>query len=192
MNNVQVEEVRFLSHKIDEAMLRLVTVGRKILIEEGYENFNIRKLVNICGISIGTFYNNFSSKQELTIEILNTDWREILDTIDIISPSELSFKEKLQDIYLLVHDFFHNYKSVFIEMMIEDNIEKNKNMEIKKSFCDRMRALLQAEIDKGTIKIDIDAVKMAYIILQNFIYMSKEDYLSFDEFYQCIFSNREV
>lgn len=175
-----------MSHKINEARDNLLAEAKKMLIEYGYNQLNIRTLVKNCNISIGTFYNNFNSKGDLVINILNNDWNEILTTIDNISPVQLPFREKLESIYSSVHDFFRNYKNIFIEILIADNLGKSNNLETKKSFCDRMSALINSEINKGAIKVSLSADKLSYIILQNFIYMSKEDYITFEDFYYCL------
>lgn len=173
-----------MSHKINDARERLLTEGKKILIESGFDRLNIRKLVKRCGIATGTFYNNFRCKEELTVEILKIDWNQIINSIDNVSSMQIQFKSKLEKIYSLVYAFFHNYKNVFIEMLMKSTPAKNNNIEIKRTFCNKMSCLLKSEIANGTLRTSLDTDKLSYIILQNFIYMSKEDYITFDEFYQ--------
>lgn len=175
-----------MSHKIDDARERLLSEGKRMLIEFGFDQWNIRKLVKSCDIAIGTFYNNFSSKEELTVEILKVDWERILYSIDEAAAMQEPFKNKLERIYSSVYEFFHNYKNVFIEVLMKSIPTKNDNAETKMTFCNKMSALLAAEIAKGTIHTKLEPDKLAYIILQNFIYMSKENYITFDEFYQLL------
>lgn len=172
-----------MSHKIDDASEKLMAEGKKMLIEAGFEQLNIRKLVQCCSIAIGTFYNNFSCKEELTVEILKADWEQIINSIDTVATMQLPFKSKLEQIYSLVHEFFHNYKNVFIEMLMKSTPVKDNNIEIKTTFCNKLSQLLKTEIANGTLRTTLDTDKLSYIILQNFIYMSKEDYITFDEFY---------
>ena len=80
-----------------------------------------------------------------------------------------SFKSKLERIY----KFFHNYKNVFIEMLMKSIPAKNDNVETKMTFFNKLSALLAAEIAKGTIQTRLEPEKLAYIILQNYIYTSK-------------------
>lgn len=175
-----------MSHKIDNARERLLAEGKSMLVEYGFDQWNIRKLVKNCDIAIGTFYNNFSSKEELTVEILRADWERILYCIDEAAAMQEPFKKKLERIYSSVYKFFHNYKNVFVEMLIKSIPAKNDNAETKMTFCNKLSALLTAEIAKGTIQTRLEPEKLSYIILQNFIYMSKEDYVTFDEFYQLL------
>lgn len=175
-----------MSHKINEARDNLLAEAKKLLIENGYNQFNIRTLVKNCNISIGTFYNNFNSKEDLVITILNNDWKEILNTIDDIGSTQLCFRKKLEAIYSSVHVFFHSYKNIFIEILMADNLGKGSNLETKKSFCDRMSVLINSEIDTGSIRAKLPPDKLSYIILQNFIYMSKEEYITFEDFYDCL------
>lgn len=175
-----------MSHKINDAREHLLIEGKNMLVKSGFDRLNIRTLVENCGIAIGTFYNNFSGKEELTVEILKTDWDQILNSIDQVASMQLPFKSKLEKIYSLVREFFHNYKNIFIEMLMKSIPVRNNNVEIKMSFCNKLSDLLETEISSGTIHTKLNSDKLAYIILQNFIYMSKEDYISFDEFYQLL------
>lgn len=178
--------VKPLSHKIDGARERLLAEGKKMLAEAGFDRLNIRALVGRCGISTGTFYNTFGSKEALTVDILKADWDRILRDIDAVSSVKMPFREKLEQIYASVHAFFHSYKNVFLEMLLTNTPAPNSNAEIKRSFCDRMTRLLRSETDSGTFRTPLDAERLSYIILQNFIYMSKEDYITFDDFYRLL------
>lgn len=52
----------------------------------------------------------------------------------------------------MVHKFFHNYKNVFIDMLIKSASVNDNNIEIKKTFCDKLSRLLKAEIANGTLR----------------------------------------
>lgn len=175
-----------MSHKITEAKDMLLQEGKRLLIEEGYRNFSIRNVVNGCGLSTGTFYNNFKTKEELATKILYMDWEAMLNSMDSIKAEDESFKNKLNDVYLLLRDFFSNYKDIFFEMLIERVPERSSNIEIKEAFCERLVPIINSERESGGITCDIDDRKLSYLILQNFIYMSKEDYITFEDFFRCL------
>lgn len=175
-----------MSHKIDGAREQLIAEAKKILVEEGFEGLNIRTLVQRCGIATGTFYNNFSCKEELTVEILKAEWEVILVSIDTVSAIPIPFKNKLKKIYASVYEFFHNYKNIFLEILVKSTSGQNSNFEIKQTFCRKISRLLESEITNGMLPTKLDSDKLSYIILQNFIFMSKEDYITFEDFYQLL------
>lgn len=133
-----------MSHKIDDARERLLSEGKSMLVEYGFDQLNIRKLAKSCDIAIGTFYNNFSSKEEFTVEILRVDWERILYSIDEAAAMQKPFKRKLERIYSSVNEFFHNYKNVFIEMLMKSIPAKNDDVETKMTFCNKLSALCVA------------------------------------------------
>lgn len=175
-----------MSHKINDARDRLLSEGKKMLVEFGFDQWNIRMLVKSCNLAVGTFYNHFSSKEDLTMQILKADWELILSSIDEAAAMQKPFKRKLERVYSSVNEFFRNYKNVFIEMLMKSIPAKNDNAENKMTICNKLSAMLKAEAAKGTIHLRIEPDKLAYIIIQNFICMSKEDYITFEEFYQLL------
>lgn len=64
---------------------RLLTEGRKMMLERGITGMNIEELALSAGIAKGTFYNFFPSKQKFIIEISNDYTRRKLDELKKIT-----------------------------------------------------------------------------------------------------------
>ena len=57
----------------------ILTVGKRILLEDGYEQMTLRRVAGECGIAAGTIYNYFPSKDILVATIMLEDWKVILE-----------------------------------------------------------------------------------------------------------------
>lgn len=55
----------------------ILKVSREMIQQNGWTCVNIRSLASACGISIGSIYNYFDSKSELTTSIVESVWRDI-------------------------------------------------------------------------------------------------------------------
>lgn len=57
-----------MQHKGQSVKKRLDSCAEKLILEEGLESLTIRKVCQMADVSIGTFYNYYSSKDELIME----------------------------------------------------------------------------------------------------------------------------
>jgi AcrR family transcriptional regulator len=60
----------------------ILGVTRAMIAESGYADLNIRNIAVKCGIGTGTFYNYFSSKQEVVAAIVMHEWELTLRKMD--------------------------------------------------------------------------------------------------------------
>lgn len=97
---------------------------KEYLLEKGFENMDIRSLTKHCGLSIGTFYNLFKSKENLFCEIFLNDWNETLRKIEVLIKDK-SFEEKVRISLSNFRNFMNKYKSSF-KTIIEAFILKGK------------------------------------------------------------------
>ena len=57
--------------------IRLLKAGRQEFIKQGYYDTSIDAITEKAGVSHGTFYLHFNSKNELLIEIFRSIWKEL-------------------------------------------------------------------------------------------------------------------
>ena len=55
----------------------ILTAGREFVAEHGLAALNMRGLAQKCGVSVGSLYNYFPSKTELTTAVIAEIWRSI-------------------------------------------------------------------------------------------------------------------
>ncbi|MBQ8160377.1 MAG: TetR/AcrR family transcriptional regulator [Clostridia bacterium] len=57
---------------------QMLELARKRFLECGYATFTVRDLAKDCGVSVGTIYTYFSSKEALLTEAMVEEWRKLM------------------------------------------------------------------------------------------------------------------
>ena len=81
-----------MSQKIENAKQALTEQCRQFLLNNrdgSLGKFNVRELTAQCGMATGTFYHYFKNKDELVVQILGSDWDDIIADIKPVSELEL-------------------------------------------------------------------------------------------------------
>lgn len=60
----------------------ILHIGRELIQKQGWTALNIRTLAAACGVSIGSIYNYYHSKSDLTAAIFENIWQEIFSLPD--------------------------------------------------------------------------------------------------------------
>lgn len=55
----------------------ILEASRSLIVEQGWTAVNIRSVASRCGVSVGSIYNYYASKGELTAAAVESIWREI-------------------------------------------------------------------------------------------------------------------
>lgn len=55
----------------------ILEVSRELIRSRGWASVNIRSVAAACGVAVGSIYNYFESKSELTGAVVESIWREI-------------------------------------------------------------------------------------------------------------------
>lgn len=162
----------------------IILESRRLLANKGYDDFNIREIAKHCNIALGTFYNYFPTKDELVIEIVREDWKEISNLVEKLMVTDESFKEKIRKIYLAVGQFISNYISIFMEMaMLKKPSYNHESPDRFQLLYNKLGELIDIERAKGHIHSRLSSYNLAQLIMSNLIYLNKNQYISFDELY---------
>ncbi len=70
MNKVAAKKNRLGKKKEKNTREKILAAGRKIFAEKGYHQTRIQDLLGSAGVSPGAFYNYFSNKEELFLELV--------------------------------------------------------------------------------------------------------------------------
>ena len=164
---------------------KLMVKGREILIFKGYNSLNIRDLVKECDIAIGTFYNYYKNKDEIVNSIIKADWEKIIaSTAAKMKNQDLNFKEKMYIMYDGVNEFLKNYLDTFMVMISNGAREhRYRNDKILVPYENILKEILVFHKNKGDISYTIEDEKLSKLILNNIIFICKDNSISFDEFY---------
>lgn len=166
---------------IKNAHKDLLAEGKKQLLATGYLNLNIRSITKKCNIGTGTFYNYFKNKEQLVLEILATDWNDVLDSSNEIIEKDLSFKEKLNIISNNINGFLKNYRLIFSEMAKHTS----KNHYVIDPMYKILEEIIDIHIEKGEINPPISSDKFSYFLLNNLILISRSE-LTLDDIFSLL------
>ena len=71
---------------IENIRQNLLEEARRQVLQEGYSALTVRSVAAACGISVGTVYNYFPSKDMLIASFMLEDWQLCLDKIEKVNP----------------------------------------------------------------------------------------------------------
>lgn len=162
----------------------IILEAKNILLTQGFKNVSIREIAKNCNIGTGTFYNYFSTKEDLVAEIFREDWKKVSNLVDELKHTEEPCKEKFRKIYISIEMFVSSYISIFYEIA---TINGNNHGCMEPNRYDvlytKLSELLDIEKAKGHIISTLSSYKLAELIVSNLMYINKNKFISFDELY---------
>lgn len=137
---------------------------------KGFSETSIQDIVNVLGVTKGTFYYYFSSKEQLLMEIHHQYITNLLERQNrIISNDDTSPKEQLTEIIsLLITDIARNGPSarVYFREMRHLTSENMKNIKQKRErFRLNVENVVRRGIDQKEFKEDLSADIITFGIL---------------------------
>ena len=171
--------------KVIENLRESIILGAKnILLTQGFKDLSIREIAKSCNIGTGTFYNYFSTKEELVAEIFREDWKKVSTLVEELKLTEEPCKEKFRKIYISIGMFVSNYISIFYEMATlngnDCRCKKNNRYDV---LYTKISELLDIEKAKGNVISTLSSYKLAELIVSNLMYINKNKFISFDDLY---------
>lgn len=126
----------------------ILSAGKEIVSQSGIQALNMRELAQKCGISVGSIYNYFPSKEDLIIATVESIWTEIMyDSIGF--HSKLGFTENLLFLFESIQKGSKKYPSFFsVHSMSFANIDKNKGREVMNRYFSLIKKGLIKALDQ--------------------------------------------
>jgi AcrR family transcriptional regulator len=177
---------------IDEPKEAILYHAKAIVVNEGFDQLTIRKVAKNADISIGTVYNYFPTKRDLTLQLMEDYWGSYLSVIDEIDKQLPDFYEKLLEIYKQLEKFVKTFKEVWVKNGTgnhQDDAFLKRNRFYDK-LNKRLEDIIIAAQSKGTINLSIDTFTIAKFLMLNFFMMSmmnQFDYESFEKIVKKLF-----
>ena len=163
----------------------IILEAKNILLTQSFKDLSIREIAKSCNIGTGTFYNYFSTKEELVVAIFREDWRRVSNLVDELKLTEEPCKEKFRKIYMSIGMFVSSYISIFYEMAtLSGNDYRCKEANRYDVLYTKISELLDIEKAKGNITSTLPSHKLAELIVSNLMYLNKNKFISFDELYE--------
>jgi len=93
-------------------------VAKEIFLKKGYSGMNMREIAKLSGVSIGTLYNLFGSKENLSLIIMKENLDKFLKDLKMNISGCGSVEEKVKIILAAVREFLILHEKSFKEIMI--------------------------------------------------------------------------
>lgn len=179
-------------HKGGENMPKVIKDLRKtillesknILLTQSFKDLSIREIAKRCDIGTGTFYNYFSTKEQLASEIFREDWKKVSILVDELKLTQEPCKEKFRKIYLSIGVFVSSYISIFNEMAALSKGDYScKEAHKYDVLYIKISELLDIEKAKGNVVSTLSSYNLAEFMISNIMYLNKSKFISFDELY---------
>ncbi|MDQ0299337.1 AcrR family transcriptional regulator [Salibacterium salarium] len=107
----------------------IVVAALKLFSEKGYFSTSVQEIVSYCGISKGSFYNYFASKEDLLIEVFRYNHQQMLWRAKNVNLDQsLSAKEQLIKKISLELEGLYNNREFFLLLYKVVPIHENKKL----------------------------------------------------------------
>ena len=135
---------RSLKDRQREERERLILeAAEELLAEKGYHEMSIDEIAARVGVSKGTVYLHFPSKEELVLAQLERGMRRFIQSADVVLTSAASPSEKLRSLIELVYGQTFRERSQFFTSIQENAELRNRLMDRKREFHEQWEALSQ-------------------------------------------------
>jgi TetR/AcrR family transcriptional regulator len=162
-------------HLPQEKQQLILTTATEEFAHKGYERTNINVIAEKAGISVGSLYRYFSSKEDLFLMSVHEGTAFLARTLDPIIESEQSILEKLRSIIHIIQTTSREHQSLiklYSEMTSVGNVDLVQRFShvIEKSSSDAYAKILQEGQQRGEVRKDIDPRLGAFFV--NNLFMS--------------------
>lgn len=132
----------------------IIQVASEVLIEKGYYEASMDEIAARVGISKGTLYLHFKSKEDLIFVLIEQETTQFLTLIDAIIDEPLSAYERLDRILLETYRSIHGGRQLLFALRsigltggtIKDRLEEKLNMA---GLMERLAALFEEGKKQG-------------------------------------------
>lgn len=141
----------------------ILKCGRELFISRGYKDTNVAEITKMAGMATGTFYNYYSSKDKLFMEIYLEEnaklKKKIMDSIDPEADPINVVKEMLVLNFegMKANPILKEWYNREVFNKIEQNFRRENGLERVDFVFDSFREIIKKWQAEGKMRNDIDA-----------------------------------
>lgn len=98
---------------IENLEQRLIAEARRQIHQDGYGAMTVRSVAKACGVGVGTVYNYFPSKDDLTAAFMLEDWQHCITVITAVSNYSDNGKNVVRCIYDQLLEYSRLHQKIF-------------------------------------------------------------------------------
>ena len=127
---------------------RILDAARQQLMKSPEEQFSMRRIASLCGISAGTIYNHFPDKDSLIAAVMIEDWHKALAEMESAGSRAESFGQGISGIYHAISSFIARYENIWLDYRAVGNYASVQNRR-HKELIDEINYEIQLLIKIG-------------------------------------------
>ena len=121
-----------------------------LIRKHGYSAISMRMIAKESGIAVGTLYNYYSDKEELTTTIVYLSWKETLRSLEGILNKSMEPRKKLHLFLERLYEEISQRRGIGSELMKHDLYKDEKFLEVQVEYTRIFRRmLLELEEEEG-------------------------------------------
>lgn len=153
----------------------------KLISQHGYNSTNMKMIAKEAGIAVGTLYNYYSDKEELTTTVIYKSWLDTLRVLDEITKEKNDISTKINNFVITLYTEICKRKGIGNELINKNIFKKEILEEINLKLKTNFETLLLELENKKESKLNseyksrlIDAIILTIINLAN-TYENKDE-----------------
>lgn len=171
-----------------ERVERIVSAGKKVLLEKGYFETTIRDIAREAALSPGTIYYYFTGIDEIysriceeafeiVLRLLNgarNDGSSVFDRLRSLAGAYFTFYSEYNDYFQLFIFHDRGYRKVGLERPLVNRLD-----ELSRQTVRILQEVIQEGIDGKEI-VDVDSSKLAVLLwgsIEGLLFLDTRDYL---------------
>ncbi|MDU4889819.1 MAG: TetR/AcrR family transcriptional regulator [Clostridium sp.] len=142
-------------NKVITSKEAILKSAKDIAYRDGIYKINIRAVASECGISIGSIYNYFPTKDDLVVAVIEDFWKNIFARGMCDHQSNLCFVQFYEQLYLRFYDYLKIFKEdMFNQISFFSEEVKGKGRSKESQYFDRVKQVMlyHLEMDEGIKK----------------------------------------
>lgn len=118
---------------------QLLQAAKALVIEEGAEALNIRRLAAVCGVSVGSIYNYFPAKSDLVAAVVGDFWREAIHGLPW--PNEtMPFETFVTMLYERLSGYFQTFEQDWlVQLTAMNRQDRARSKQTEAQYFEHMR-----------------------------------------------------
>lgn len=158
----------------DAKKLLIIQTATHEFASQGFDHANINTIAEKAGISVGSLYKYFESKQDLFLMTIHQGTEVLTNTLQSIIPADKTFAEKCRDLIQAIQKTSREQQQL-IQLYSEltsvgnSDLVKQLSYEIESISASMYSELIKEGQRKGEIRADLDPAMMAFLMDNLFI-----------------------
>ena len=150
-----------MSKKTDSKREKIIQSAKELFANNGYYFTNINEITRNSGIATGTFYLYFKTKEDLMVQMFESLFEDIPESVSRILGKDLSpldkFREIIKQFIFRISDDFDWARLVLIEMRQSNKALRNIFPKLRQTYLEIIIKLLKEAQEKDLVKNDLDS-----------------------------------